>query len=67
MYKRDRRSCYTDCIIDKYADDTVLTGLITDNDEHYRQEIEFCAVVWKELPGIACREDTGDNYGLSQT
>ena len=47
MYTADCRSSQTDCVIDKYADDTVLTGLITDNDEHYRQEIDSL-VQWCE-------------------
>ena len=33
-------SSHGDCIITKYADDTVLTGLITDKDDHFRHEID---------------------------
>ena len=44
MYTADCRFSHTDCVIDKYADDTVLTGLIADDDddddEHYKQEID---------------------------
>ncbi len=41
VYTADCRSSHTNCLIDKYADDTVLTGLITDNDDtHYRLEID---------------------------
>ena len=40
LYTADCRSTYVDCEIDKYADDTALTGKITDDDDsHYRQEI----------------------------
>ena len=41
VYTADCRSSHTNCIMDKYADDTVLTGLITDDDDlHYRWEID---------------------------
>ena len=40
VYTADCRPSHPNCVIDKYADDTVLTGLIsTDEDSHYRQEI----------------------------
>ena len=33
----DCRSSHTDCVMDEYADDTVLTGLMTvDDDSHAR-------------------------------
>ena len=41
VYTADCRSSHTNCIMDKYADDTVLTGLITDDDDlHYLWEID---------------------------
>ena len=41
VYMADCRSSHTNCIIDKYADDTALTGLITDDDDsYYRWEID---------------------------
>ena len=40
VYTADCRPSHPNCVIDKYADDTVLTGLISnDEDSHYRQEI----------------------------
>ena len=41
VYTADCKSSDDDCILDKYADDTVLTGMITSNkDQTYLQEIE---------------------------
>lgn len=41
LYTADCRATHDDCIIDKYADDTALTGQITDDDDtHYRQEVQ---------------------------
>ena len=41
IYTSECRALYDNCVIDKYADDTVLTGLITnDQDANYRQEID---------------------------
>jgi hypothetical protein len=40
LYTADCRSSHGSCLIDKFADDTGLTGQITDdNDTHYRQEV----------------------------
>ena len=40
-YTADCRSSHDSCPIDKFADDTGLTGLITnDDDSHYRQEVD---------------------------
>nr|KAG5707229.1 hypothetical protein BaRGS_000003 [Batillaria attramentaria] len=40
-YTADCRASHDDCIIDKYADDTALTGQITDDDDsNYRHEID---------------------------
>ena len=40
LYTADCRASHDNCLIDKYADDTALTGQITnDNDANYRQEI----------------------------
>ena len=48
IYLADCRSSNGDCIITKYADDTVLTGQIIDNDDtHFQHEINSC-VQWCE-------------------
>ena len=40
LYTADCRVSQDDCAIDKYADDTVLIGKITDDDDsHYGQEL----------------------------
>ena len=40
-YTADCRSSHDSCPIDKFAEDTGLTGLITkDDDFHYRQEVD---------------------------
>ena len=60
MYTADWRSSHTDCIIDKYADDIILTGLITDDDEPYRQEmdsfVQWCERKYLELHEGKTRE-----------
>ena len=41
LYTADCRTNDDDCQLDKYADDTALTGLITgDDDAHYKQELD---------------------------
>ena len=41
LHTADCRSSHDSCPIDKFADDTGLTGLITnDDDSHYRQEVD---------------------------
>ena len=41
LYTADRRSSHDSCPIDKFADDTGLTGLITNDDDfHYRQGVD---------------------------
>nr|KAG5687547.1 hypothetical protein BaRGS_013649 [Batillaria attramentaria] len=41
LYTADCRTNDADCLLDKYADDTALTGRMTgDDDTHYRHEIE---------------------------
>ena len=41
LYTSDCRATHNNCIIDKYADDTVLTGLITENiDTSYTEEVD---------------------------
>ena len=46
LYTADCRSSLDDCMIDKYADNIVLIGEITDDgDTHYRQESD-CFVRW---------------------
>ena len=41
VYTADCRSSHTDSVLVKYADDTALTALITDDDDtYYRQEID---------------------------
>ena len=48
LYTADCRSFHDSCPIDKFADDTGLTGLITnDDDSHYRQEVDR-SVDWCE-------------------
>ena len=40
-YTADCRASQDDCTINKYADNTVLIGMITgDDDSHYRQEVD---------------------------
>jgi len=41
LYTSDCRATHNNCSLDKYADDTVLTGLITDNiDTSYTEEVD---------------------------
>ena len=41
LYTADCRNTHPSCPMDKFADDTGLTGQITDDDDsHYRQEID---------------------------
>ena len=46
-YKSVCRSEQDDCVIEKYADDTVLTGVITnDQDLYYKEELINSFVDW---------------------
>ena len=41
IYTNDLLSLFADCLVFKYADDTVILGLISnDNEDHYRNQIE---------------------------
>nr|KAG5687598.1 hypothetical protein BaRGS_031389 [Batillaria attramentaria] len=52
LYTADCRTNDDDCLLDKYADDTALTGRMTgDDDTHYRHEIERF-VEWNKLEKI---------------
>jgi hypothetical protein len=53
--------------IAKFADDTTVVGLITDNDETaYREEVRPGSVMPGQQPLPQCEQDTGDDRGLQE-
>ncbi|GFS25351.1 Battrachocottus baikalensis orf1 and orf2 genes [Elysia marginata] len=46
LYTSDSRSSNDDCVFDKYADDTVQIGLITDNDDSVYVEQKDVFINW---------------------
>ena len=51
----------------KFADDTTVVGLITDNDETaYREDVRAGRVVPGQQPLLQCEEDKGADCGLQE-
>ena len=64
LHTADCRSSQDSCPTEQFADDTGLTGLITnDDDSHYRQKVDTL-VDWCEKTHscIECGEDKGDDH-----
>ena len=61
LYTADCRSSHDSSPINKFADDTGLTGLIT-NESQYRQEVDRLFFYWCEKNYFDCGEDKGDYH-----